>query len=138
MTYQRQVISILLLTLLPLTATAQSNGTNSSYSRYGLGLLCDQSQGYNRSMGGVGQALRSGNRLNKLNPASYSAIDSLSFLFDVGMSLQRTRMAAATRRPTTPPSTMSLRAGVCAATLACRLALCHIPTSATTSQRRRI
>lgn len=92
MTYQRQVISILLLTLLPLAATAQSNGTNSSYSRYGLGLLCDQSQGYNRSMGGVGQALRSGNRLNKLNPASYSAIDSLSFLFDVGMSLQRTRM----------------------------------------------
>lgn len=73
-------------------AMAQSNGSNSSYSRFGLGMPGDQSQGYNRSMGGVGQALRSGTRVNKLNPASYSAIDSLAFLFDVGMGLQRTRM----------------------------------------------
>ena len=74
------------------TATAQSNGSNSSYSRFGLGLLSDQSNSYNRSMGGVSQALRSGNRINFLNPASYAAVDSLTFLFDVGMSVQRTRM----------------------------------------------
>lgn len=73
-------------------AAAQGNGTNSSYSRFGLGLPSDQSQSYNRSMGGVAQGLRAGNRINKQNPASYSAIDSLSFLFDVGMNLQRTRM----------------------------------------------
>ncbi len=72
---------------------AQTSGTNSSYSRFGLGLLAEQSQGAGRSMGGVGQALRAGNRLNTLNPASYSSIDSLTFLFDVGMSLQRTRMS---------------------------------------------
>ncbi|MBR0273220.1 MAG: hypothetical protein IJQ59_03895 [Bacteroidaceae bacterium] len=71
---------------------AQSTGCNSSYSRFGLGLLRDQTNSNNRAMGGVAQALRSGNRVNYLNPASNSAVDSLTFLFDVGMSLQRTRM----------------------------------------------
>ncbi len=70
---------------------AQSGGTSSSYSRFGMGLLNDQSQSFNRNMGGVGQGLRYGTRVNKQNPASYSAIDSLSFILDVGMSLQRTR-----------------------------------------------
>lgn len=70
---------------------AQTNGSTSSYSRFGLGLLNEQTQSFNRSMGGVGQGLRYGTRVNKLNPASYSAIDSLTFILDVGMGLQRTR-----------------------------------------------
>ena len=41
-----------------LTANAQS-GTNSPYSQYGLGVLSDQSQGFNRGMNGVGLALAS-------------------------------------------------------------------------------
>ncbi len=77
--------------LCPADAMAQTNGTNSSYSRFGLGLPCDASQSYNRSMGGVAQGLRDGSRLNMQNPASYSAMDSLTFLFDLGMGLQRTR-----------------------------------------------
>ena len=88
-------IKLLILCAAALLSThiaAQTNGSNSSYSRFGIGLLGDQSQSYNRSMGGVGQGLRAGYRINALNPASYSAIDSLTFLFDVGMSLQRTRM----------------------------------------------
>ena len=79
--------------LLPTGTRAQSNGgVNSSYSRFGLGLPADQSQGSNRSMGGVAQGLRASYRINMLNPASYSAYDSLTFLFDVGMSLQQTHM----------------------------------------------
>ena len=65
---------------------AQNGGGYSSYSRFGLGLLNDQSQGWNRAMGGVGVALPSGNKLNTMNPASYAHIDSLSFILDVGMS----------------------------------------------------
>jgi len=68
------------------SASAQTAGTISSYSRYGLGLLRDQSQGFNRSMGGVGLGIRIGNRINTVNPASYSAIDSLSLILDAGMS----------------------------------------------------
>lgn len=73
-------------------ALAQSNGSNSPYSRFGMGLVNDQSQGPNRSMGGIGQGLRNGARVNMLNPASYSATDSLSFIFDIGMGLQRNRL----------------------------------------------
>ena len=66
-------------------AWAQVSGTNSTYSRFGLGLLNDQSNGFNKSMGGAGVGVRIGNRINTLNPASYSAIDSLSLILDVGM-----------------------------------------------------
>ncbi len=73
--------------------TAQTNGSNSPYSRYGLGLLNERSQGFNRGMGGVGIAMRSGNQINVLNPASLGAVDSLTFLFDVGMSFQHGRLS---------------------------------------------
>lgn len=86
-----RLLALCLLLLPALMSEAQTNGTNSSYSRFGLGLPADQSQGYNRSMGGVAQGLRSGSRINIQNPASYSAMDSLTFLFDVGMGLNRTR-----------------------------------------------
>lgn len=84
----KRILLILLVLPLAASAVAQTNGSNSSYSRFGLGTLRDQSAGPMRAMGGVGQGLRRGNRVNMLNPASYSSIDSLTFLFDVGMSLQ--------------------------------------------------
>lgn len=70
---------------LSLSGFAQSS-TNSPYSQYGVGILADQSQGFNRGMNGVGQALRRGNIVNTQNPASYSAVDSLTMIFDVGVS----------------------------------------------------
>ena len=65
---------------------AQTAGTVSTYSRFGLGQLHDQSQGFSKSMGGAGIGVRIGNRVNVTNPASYSAIDSLSLILDVGMN----------------------------------------------------
>ena len=65
---------------------AQSNGSSSSYSRFGLGAMENQAQGYNKAMGGIGVGLRAGNRINTLNPASYSAIDSITLLLDAGMT----------------------------------------------------
>ena len=41
-----------------------------------------------QSMGGIGYALRSSEQINVMNPASYSAVDSLSFMFDIGMGLK--------------------------------------------------
>lgn len=81
-------ILVVLLSAVTLYATAQTNGSNSPYSQFGLGSLSDQSQGFNKAMSGLGIGFREGNRINMQNPASYSAIDSLSFIFDVGMSLQ--------------------------------------------------
>lgn len=80
---------VLAMALASLNVSAQS-GTNSPYSQYGLGVLSDQGNGFNRGMNGVGIALTRHNQVNYLNPASYSKTDSLSFIFDVGMSLQMT------------------------------------------------
>ncbi|MBR1400524.1 MAG: hypothetical protein IJ562_02905 [Prevotella sp.] len=72
-----------------LTTSAQS-GTNSPYSQYGLGVLSDQTSGFNRGMNGLGLGFRQGNQVNFINPASYSSIDSLTFIFDAGVSGQIT------------------------------------------------
>lgn len=86
---KKSLIGGLLAATLTVQAWGQS-GTNSPYSQYGLGVLSDQSQGFNRGMNGVGLGLREGNLVNTLNPASYSAVDSLTMIFDVGISGQIT------------------------------------------------
>lgn len=72
-----------------LFANAQS-GTNSPYSQYGLGILSDQTSGFNRGMNGVGLGFHEHNQVNYLNPASYSSLDSLTFIVDAGISGQVT------------------------------------------------
>jgi hypothetical protein len=61
---------------------------NSPYTRYGYGQLSDLSFGNSKAMGGIAIGLRDGYQVNVTNPASYSAVDSLTFLFDAGMTLQ--------------------------------------------------
>lgn len=75
-----------LLLLFPATAAIAQSGTDSPYSQFGLGMLADQSSGYSRGMNGVSIGFHEHNQINYLNPASYSALDSLTFIFDVGMS----------------------------------------------------
>ena len=72
-----------------LSASGQS-GTNSPYSQYGFGVLADQTSGFNRGMNGVGIGFREHNQVNFINPASYSAVDSLTFILDAGISGQIT------------------------------------------------
>lgn len=83
------------LCMTALTANAQytadaPNGTLSPYSQMGLGIIADPQSGFNAGMGGVGIGMNGHNEANPLNPASYSAIDSLSFIFDAGISGQMT------------------------------------------------
>ena len=61
--------------------------TTSPYSRFGFGTLSDNATSAQRQMGGVGYALSSGRSINVMNPASYSRIDSLTFLFDMGVDM---------------------------------------------------
>lgn len=49
-------------------------------------------------MGGVAYALRDKYHVNFANPASYSAVDSLTFIFDGGISLQNTNFSNGTVR----------------------------------------
>ena len=86
----KKIIGMMFLAAVSITAVAQS-GTNSPYSQYGLGVLSEQSSGFNRGMNGLGLGFRDSRQVNFLNPASYSGMDSLMFLFDAGVSGQTTR-----------------------------------------------
>lgn len=83
---------------LALIAPAQTTGTSSPYSRYGVGMLADRSLGFNKGMAGTGIAFANGRQLNLQNPASYARIDSLSFLLDVGMTIQNANFSTATAK----------------------------------------
>ncbi|MCL1942125.1 MAG: hypothetical protein FWF54_01045 [Candidatus Azobacteroides sp.] len=72
------------------------NNINSPYTRYGYGKLADQSYGQNMSMGGIGYGMRTGGQINPLNPASYSLVDSLTFLFDFGLMAEMSRISDGT------------------------------------------
>lgn len=76
----------ILLTVAASKASAQ-NGVNSPYSRYGFGIQSDRSMGFNKGMSGVAQGFRDGSIINSANPASYSDVDSLTALFDLGLTL---------------------------------------------------
>ena len=80
---------VVLLSLISTGLFGQIN-TYSPYSRFGLGELAKPGNGQNISMGSTGAAYRSANAINNLNPASYTALDTLSFLFDFGMTASNT------------------------------------------------
>lgn len=73
-------------TVLSISALSQFN-TYSPYTRFGLGNLSKEGFAQNQAMGGTGVALKSGRILNYLNPAAYSARDSMSVLLDFGMNV---------------------------------------------------
>ncbi len=72
-------------------SVSAQNNTFSPYSRYGYGIISEPAFGGASGMGGIGYGLRSSGQINPMNPASYSAVDSLSFLFDFGLSAVYTR-----------------------------------------------
>lgn len=90
MGFYKKVLGAGILALVCITPAVAQSGTNSPYSQYGLGLLNEQSSGFNRGMNGLGLAFREHNQVNYINPASYSALDSLTFIFDAGLSGQIT------------------------------------------------
>ncbi|MFN2394633.1 MAG: hypothetical protein ABR597_02990 [Bacteroidales bacterium] len=55
---------------------------NSPYSMFGPGELKGNEFFRNMGLGGVAQGFRSNTSVNYINPASYTAMDSLSFVFD--------------------------------------------------------
>ncbi len=85
-----KITAFLILSFVSLTAAAQ---INTPYSMYGYGIIGDHATSLQRQMGGVGYAMNSGRQINVMNPASYAAIDSLTFLFDLGADVSFLRSA---------------------------------------------
>ncbi|MDR0546583.1 MAG: hypothetical protein LBG77_03225 [Dysgonamonadaceae bacterium] len=67
---------------------AQNNNSNSPYTRYGYGKLADPSSVAMQGMGGIAFGLRNSQVINPANPAAVSAVDSMTFMLDVGLKLQ--------------------------------------------------
>lgn len=87
--YKKLLLTALLaIFLIPL----KGQNTDSPYSRYGYGILNNQSIGVSKTMGGVSYGLR-GLSTNPGNPASYSSVDSLTFIFDMGISYKNARLS---------------------------------------------
>ncbi|MFH8143011.1 MAG: hypothetical protein K1V88_06245 [Muribaculaceae bacterium] len=74
--------------LLGCAGASAQNSEISPYSRFGYGALSDHANASQKAMGGVGLASRSGEAINFMNPASYAAIDSVTFLFDIAASVK--------------------------------------------------
>ncbi|MDE6772286.1 MAG: hypothetical protein K2J49_06775, partial [Muribaculaceae bacterium] len=77
-------IKLLFLITLAAMSGAYAQNVTTPYSMYGYGILGDRATSMQRQMGSVGYAMNSGRQINVMNPASYAAIDSLTFLFDIG------------------------------------------------------
>jgi len=82
-----------LLLLMPFMVKGQqtnSSSTSSPYTRYGIGTISGYSLGRSEAMGGIGIGTRFGFQINPGNPASYTAIDSMAFLTEFGISTRHT------------------------------------------------
>ena len=91
----KQAFWVFLLVAVSGSVLAQNN-TNSPYTRYGYGQLSDIGSSNSKAMGGVAYGLRDGLVVNFANPASYTAVDSLTFIFDGAVSLQNTNFSNGT------------------------------------------
>lgn len=87
--YKKLLLSTALVSLLITPAKGQN--TDSPYSRYGYGVLNNQAIGASKYMGGISYGVR-GLNTNPGNPASYSGVDSLTFIFDMGVSYRKSRL----------------------------------------------
>ena len=98
-------ISTIVLLFAITSLNAQRN-TSSPYSRFGYGLLSENSLSFGQALSNTGIAFRPTNHLNFLNPASFSAIDSSHFIFEAGIKNQFTTIDVNGLKATTSNSNM--------------------------------
>jgi hypothetical protein len=80
-------LALLFLTvssIIPLSVSGQKQ-VNSPFSRFNLGILEPAGSFRSLGMGGTGTAIRDNSSIFFSNPASYSSIDTNSFIFDFGV-----------------------------------------------------
>jgi hypothetical protein len=74
----------ILLFLISLSVSGQKQ-INSPYARFNIGTLEPAASFKSLGMGGIGIGMKSGSSVFFANPASYSSIDTMSFIFDIGL-----------------------------------------------------
>ena len=82
---QHKSLSVFLILFLLITfSAAGQKQINSPYARFNLGTIEQAASFKSLGMGGIGIGMKSGSSIFFANPASYSAIDTNAFIFDIG------------------------------------------------------
>ncbi|MBN2350629.1 MAG: hypothetical protein JXJ22_17460 [Bacteroidales bacterium] len=97
---KNSIILIFLLSTFVISNVDAQNYLNSPFSRFGIGNIIENGFVQNRAMGGISIGIRTSNYLNPLNPASYSAQDTLSFIFNAGILGQFNKFESGTEYAT--------------------------------------
>ena len=95
-----RIIGLWMVVLSPFTfhlsSLSAQNLSSSPFSRYAYGDMNENVPTAYRGMGGVGFGLRSNTAINPSQPASYTSIDTLTFMMDVAASASWSRYQDAT------------------------------------------
>jgi len=81
----KQAAAICILIISFSISVSGQKSLNSPYARYNLGALEPAGSFRSTAMGGLSAGLRDNSAIFYLNPASYSSIDTNSFIFDFGL-----------------------------------------------------
>ena len=95
---RKNIFLLVAFWVIAIAGLAQQVGSDSPYGRYGFGLLQNQSFGASEAMGGISYGVRRSQQVNPGNPASYSKLDSLTLIFDLGVSGQYSTLSDQSNR----------------------------------------
>lgn len=90
--YKTRRLSLICLFTILAAGVAGQKEISSPYARYGIGNLAPQGTFRTLAMGGISSGIRNNLTLNYLTPASYSSIDTASFIFDFGLDYSLTQL----------------------------------------------
>ncbi len=83
--YKNIRVSLICLLALLTSGVAGQKNVHSPFARYGIGNIEQPGTFRTRAMGGISSGIRDNLTLNFLTPASYSSIDTTSFILDFGI-----------------------------------------------------
>lgn len=82
----KKILIILLALAMMWPFVSAQNNTHSPFSRFGYGEMNDNIPGAYRALGGVSIGMRDKRVINPAQPASYTVVDSTTFMFDLAGS----------------------------------------------------
>jgi len=91
---RNKLITVIYISLFSFTFTVSGQKlVNSPYSRFNIGTLDPSGSFKSLAMGGIGTALRDNSTIYFTNPASYSSLDTNSFVFDFGVDYSKNSLS---------------------------------------------
>jgi hypothetical protein len=86
-------VTIIILSFISVSASGQKM-VNSPFSRFNIGTLEPAGSFRSLGMGGIGMAIKDNTSVFYSNPASYSSLDTTSFLFDFGLDYSLNKISS--------------------------------------------